>query len=173
MSRTSRPTRRAFTLVEVVVSTAMLAVLTTSSFALVRTAHDAWRRHRNDAERRREAVAVLQHVVRRVRQATEVAALSAPADLSGSLTLMMPDGTSAIWDHDSATSRVYFGSVAPNNLLATGVAELNVVALSANGALTTTPALARSVRCTLKYTLDRPAGPTTETVTCLAWLRSW
>jgi hypothetical protein len=152
----------------------MLAVLTTSSFALVRTAHDAWRLHRSDAEQRREAVAALQHIVRRVRQASEVAAISSPADVSGSLTVLMPDSTSAIWDHDAVTKCVYFGTVTPNNLLAAGITELNVIALTANGAaLAPTPALAHSVRCTVKYTLARPAGPVTETITCLAWLRAW
>jgi hypothetical protein len=48
------------------------------------------------------------------------------------------------------------------------------VGLKANGSTPTTQTdLIHAVRCTLKYTLSRPAGPTTETLSCTAWLRSW
>lgn len=174
MNQTNRSVRAAFTLVEVIAATAIMAVLTTSSFAIVRTAHSAWLRHRSDSEQRREAVAALQHIVRRVRQATAVAAVSTPSDVSGSLTVLMPDGTSAIWDHDAPTNRVNFGTVTANSLLAQGITEMNCIALSANGtSQATTPDLAHSVRCTLKYALSRPTGSVTETVTGLAWLRAW
>jgi prepilin-type N-terminal cleavage/methylation domain-containing protein len=163
-----------FTLVEVIAATAIMAVLTTSSFALVRTAHDAWRRHRDDSQQRREAIGALQHIVRRVRQASQVTAISTAADMSGFITLQMGDGTTAMWDHDGATSQVMYGTVTPNNILAEGVAQMNFIALTANGlALTTDPTRIHAVRCLATYTLNRPAGPVTETVSCLAWLRAW
>src|SRR5688500_8241087 len=93
--------RRGFTLVEVIAATAILATLTTASFALVRTANDAWRRHRDDMLQRGQATATLQHLVRRIRQASNVAAISTAADMSGSLTLQMPDGSTAMWDHNA------------------------------------------------------------------------
>ena len=174
MNQTNQPVRAAFTLVEIIAATAIMAVLTTSSFAIVRTAHSAWSRHRSDSEQRREAVAALQHIVRRVRQATAVAAISPPGDFSGSLTVLMPNGTSAIWDHDAPAKRINFGTVTANNLLAAGITEMNCIALAANGTTqATAPDLAHSIRCTLKYTLSRPTGSVTETVTGLAWLRAW
>ena len=95
MNRTNRQRRRGFTLVEVIAATAIMAMLTTASFALVRTANNAWLRHRDDSGQRREAIAALQHIVRRVRQATRVTAISAGRDTSGALTLLMPGGTTA------------------------------------------------------------------------------
>jgi prepilin-type N-terminal cleavage/methylation domain-containing protein len=173
MSRTDRR-QSGFTLVEVMAATAIMAVLTTASFTLIRTANDAWRRHRDDSMQRGQAVAALQHLVRRVRQATQVTAISTAADNSGFLTLQMADGTSAMWDHNSGTSQVLYGTATPNNLVAEGIAQMNFVALTANGlAMTTDPTKIHAVRCTAWYTLSRPSGPLTETVSCLAWLRAW
>jgi prepilin-type N-terminal cleavage/methylation domain-containing protein len=174
MSRTNRPTPSGFTLVEVIAATAIMAALTTSSFALVRTSYAVWTRHRDDAQRRQEAIAALQHIIRRVRQASEVTAISAAADNSGALTLLMPDGTSAMWDHNAATSQVLYGAVAPTNLVATGITETTFIGIKADGATqTATPALIHAVNCTVKYTLNRPSGAITETVSCMAWLRAW
>ena len=173
MSQT-RNIRRGFTLAEVIAATAIMAVLTTSSFALVRTANDAWRRHRDDSMQRGEAIAALQHLVRRIRQAAQVTAISGPADFSGTITLQMADGTSAIWDHDGATSRILYGTAAPTGLLAEGITQLSFVGLTANGFATTTDVTKiHAVLCTVRFALNRPSGPVTETVTNVAWLRAW
>lgn len=169
-----RNTRRGFTLVELMAATAIMALLTTSSFVLVRTAHNSWTRHRDDCERRREAIATLQHLMRRVRQATAVTAISAASDTSGAITLSMPGGTNAMWDHNSGTSQVLYGTTTPTNLLASNITEMTLVGVKADGTSTTvTPDLVHAVRCTVKYNLTRPAGTVTETVSSTAWLRAW
>lgn len=173
MPSTSRQ-RRAFSLVEVIAATAIMAVLTTASFALVRTANNAWMRHRDDSGRRREAVVAMQHMMRRIRQATRVTAISAAADASGGFTLMMADGTFSIYDHSSGLNQILYGTSTANNVLATGITELTVTGLKANGTATTTQLdLIHALRCTIKYTITRPSGTTTETMTCTAWLRAW
>jgi hypothetical protein len=151
-----------------------MATLTTASFALVRTANDAWRRHRDDALQRAQATAALQHMVRRVRQATQVTAISTSADMSGYLTLQMADGTMAMWDHSGGTGQVLYGTATANNLLAEGITAANFIGLTANGLATTTdPAKIHAVRCLVSYSLGRPSGPVAESVSCLAWLRAW
>ncbi|HEX6962387.1 MAG TPA: prepilin-type N-terminal cleavage/methylation domain-containing protein [Lacipirellula sp.] len=173
MNRTKRR-RSGFSLVEVIAAAAIMATLTTASFALVRTANDAWRRHRDDMLQRGQAISTLQHVVRRVRQAREVAAISPNADMSGYLTLQMADGTLAMWDHNGGTGEMLYGTSAPTNLLAEGITAANFVGLTANGLSTTTDiSKIHAVRCTVEYTLSRPMGSVTETVSNLAWLRSW
>jgi hypothetical protein len=155
--------------VEVIAATTIMAVLTTSSFAIVRTAHSVWTSHRADAEQRRAAIATLQHIVRTLRQATEVTAIT-----SSSLTALMSDSSVAAWGHNSATEQARFGSGVPTDLLANGITQLSFVGLTANGVGTTTdPTLVHAVRCTAEYRLTRPSGVTTERVTCVAWLRSW
>jgi hypothetical protein len=157
-----------------IAATAIMATLTTASFALVRTANDAWRRHRDDSLQRAQATAALQHMVRRIRQATQVTAISAPADMSGHLTLQMPDGTSAMWRHNSGTEQVLYGTTVANNLLAEGITAANFTGLTANGLATTTdPAKIHAVRCVVTYNLNRPSASVSETVSCLAWLRAW
>lgn len=173
MNRTNRR-RCGFTLVEMIAATAIMAVLTTSSFTLVHTANLAWRRHRDDSVQRRAAIAGLQHMCRRIRQATQVTAISAAADTSGYLTLQMPDGTSALWDHDGATSQLMYGTVTANNLLAEGITQASFTGLTANGLLATTDVTKiHAVLCTLRYNLTRPSGSVTEMITCVAWLRAW
>lgn len=163
-----------FSLVEVIAATAILATLTTASFALVRTANDAWRRHRDDMQQRGQAVTTLQHIVRRVRQAREVAAISTAADMSGYLTLRMADGAFAMWDHNGGTAQMLYGASTPTNLLAEGITAANFVGLTANGLGTTTDvSKIHAVRCLVQYTLTRPTGNVTETVSCIAWLRAW
>lgn len=173
MNRTNHR-RAGFTLVEMIAATAIMAVLTTSSFALVRTANDAWRRHQSDSQQRAEGIAAVQHIVRRVRQATQVTAISAAADTSGYLTLQMADGTTALWDHVGGANQILYGTVTANNLLAENITQVNFTGLSANGLIPTVDvAKIHAVRCQVTYALSRPAGSTNETVSCIAWLRAW
>jgi hypothetical protein len=155
-------------------ATAILATLTTASFTLIRTSNDAWKRHRDDSQQRREAILALQHICRRVRQASAVFAVSPSSSNSGSLTLQMADGASAMWAHNSATNQILYGTSSANNVLAQGITQLNFVALTANGVNTTTDVTKmHALLCTVRYSLTRPGGSTSETVSCLAWLRSW
>jgi hypothetical protein len=79
-----------------------------------------------------------------------------------------------LWDHNSGTGQVLFGTTTASNLLAESIAQMNVVGLTANGlAQTTDPAKIHAVRCHLTYALSRPTGPINETVSCTAWLRAW
>jgi prepilin-type N-terminal cleavage/methylation domain-containing protein len=173
MLRTNRQ-RRAFTLVEMIAATAIMATLTVASFTLVRTANNAWLRHRDDSGKRREAMATMNHIVRRVRQASAVAAITTAADTAGSLTLEMPAGGSAIWSRNAGSNQVLYGTTTPTNLLATGIMELTFLGLKANGSTQTTQAdLIHAVKCTIKYTVARPSGAVTETLSSQAWLRAW
>lgn len=151
-----------------------MATLTTASFALVRTANKAWLRHRDDSGQRRQAVAALQHMVRRVRQAARVTAITAAGDTAGSLTLLMPGAAAATWARNAGTQHVLYGTTSANNLLATGITELTFQGLKADGSTPTTQVdLIHAVRIKVKYAVTRPTGTTTETLASTAWLRAW
>jgi prepilin-type N-terminal cleavage/methylation domain-containing protein len=174
MRRTRRTSRRGFTLIEAIAATAIMATLTTASFTLVRTANTAWLRHRNDSGQRREAVVAMQHIMRNVRQASRVTAISTAADTSGAVSLLTPAGVVAQWDHNSGTNQVLYGTASPTNLLATGITELTFVGLKADGATATTQTdLIHAIRSTIKYTIARPTGTATETLSATGWLRAW
>ncbi len=152
----------------------MLATLTASCMVIVRTSYTAWNRHEDDHTQRQAGLAFLKHIVRKVRQAKAVIAISAPTDYSGSLTLLDADGNLLVWEHDNATKEVLYGIGTATDVLATGIEELKFVGLKLNGATQTTdPGLIHTVECTTSVTLTRPTGTESVTTSCRAWLRSW
>lgn len=163
-----------FTLLELMVTTAMLAVLSTATMTLVRTSYAAWNRHEEDQETRQAGIAVLRHIVRHVRQATAVMAISSAGDNSGTLSVLTTSGQTLVWDHDAGTKRVLFGVTTANQVLATGIEELNFVGFRTDGATATTDVgLIHSIRATTEIALNHSAGTEAVTTSCQAWLRAW
>lgn len=174
MKQVNRATPAGFSLLELVVSTAILAVLSVSSMVLVRSSYAAWKTHEVDHAERQQAVQVVQHIVRKVRQAVAVVEISDPSDISGSLSLLTANGEILVWDHDAGSKEVRYGVNSPTDLLAEGVEELNFRGLKTNGWEQTTEVdLIHSVLCTSRVELDRPSGAETITYSCQSWLRSW
>ncbi len=172
--KNSAHTKRGFTLLELMVTTAMLAVLTTATMVLVRTSYAAWNRHEEDQQTRQAGIAVLRHIVRHTRQATAVTAISSAADNSGTLSVLTPSGQTLVWDHDAGTKRVLFGVTTPYQVLATGIEKLNFVGLRTDAStLTTDVGLIHSIRATTEVTLNHTAGNEAVTTSCQAWLRAW
>jgi prepilin-type N-terminal cleavage/methylation domain-containing protein len=163
-----------FTLLELMATTAMLAVLSTATMALVRTSYSAWNRHEDDQETRQTGIAVLRHIVRHVRQATAVTTISNANDNSGTLAVLTPAGQTLVWDHDAGTKRVMFGVTTANQVLATGIEKLNFVGFRADATTPSTDVgLIHSIRATTEISLTRPAGTEAVTTSCQAWLRAW
>ena len=159
---------------ELTVTTAILALVATASMALVRTSYTAWNRHDDDQSQRQEAAAVLRHICRYARQSRGVMAISSAADNSGTLSLLMPDGQTYVWDHDGGTKEVRFGIGSASSLLASGIEELNFRGIKVDGATQTTEVgMIHSILCTVKFNLTRPTGNALITVSSHAWLRSW
>ncbi len=162
--------RRAFTLLELIVSTAILAALTTSCMVIVRTSYTAWQRHAGDHAQRQSGLEVLQHVVRQIRQAKAVVAI----DSSGSLSLLDQNNNILVWDHNAGTQVVLYGIGTATEVLATGVKELAFLGYKVNGSeATTDPGLIHLVKCTTKVDVTRPAITETVTTSIHAWLRAW
>ena len=166
--------RAAFTLLELTVTTGMLALIATSSMVLVRTSYTAWNRHEDDHAQRQAGLAVLRHITRQARQARSVVAISAATDNSGTLSLLTTDGQLQVWDHDAVTKEVRFGIDTATDVLATGIEELTFVGLKVNGwEQTMQPGWIHSVQATTKVNLTRPSGTDVVTSSCQAWIRAW
>jgi prepilin-type N-terminal cleavage/methylation domain-containing protein len=172
--KSNRQRRLGFSLMELAVTTAILALVATSSMTLVRTAYTAWNRHDDDQSQRQQAAAILRHVCRHVRQAKAVMAISSAADNSGTLSLLMPNGDTNVWDHNDSTLVVNFGLGSADNLLAHGIDELTFQATKVDGTTAVTEVgLIHSILCTVKFTLLRPSGSEVVTVSSRAFIRAW
>ena len=165
--------RRAITLLEVVMATTLLAGLGTAAAMLLRTGHVAWSAHEEDAAGLEAAHATLRHIVRQVRQAVQVSAISSPNDNAGSLSLLMPSGETYVWSRNAATNEVYFGVSSASDLLAAGITQLS---FSGYGVDTVTvPASVtdiQSVVCRVQVQLPHEVG-SARSITYWAWLRTW
>lgn len=174
MKSNRKKTRTGFTLLELIVSTAMLAMLATACMMLVRTSYTAWNRHEDDHAQRQQGLAVLRHIARQTRQSTAVMAISEASDNSGSLSLLTADGQTQVWQHNAGTREVLYGIGTATEVLATEIEELTFVGQNVLGSVqTTAPGLIHSVQCTTKVNLTRPSGIETVTSSCRAWLRAW
>jgi len=174
MKNNKKIQRTGFTLLELVVTTAMLAALSTSSMVIVRTSYTAWNRHEHDHATRQSGLAVLKHIVRQARQSRAVTAISLASDNSGSLTLLDTNGNLLVWEHDTGSKEVRYGVATATNVLATDIEELNFVGYKVDGTTPTTdPGLIHLLKCTTKVNVTRPASTETVTTSCQAWLRAW
>src|SRR5205085_2339195 len=115
---------RAFSLLELVISCAMLGVLMVAVGGVLRTSRQAWEAHEADYTRLEALHATVRHIVRNVRQADVVTEVSAASDTSGRLGIQRTDGSIVVWDHDAATSKVNFGVTTPTSLLADNITTL-------------------------------------------------
>jgi prepilin-type N-terminal cleavage/methylation domain-containing protein len=174
MKSNNRRRQLGFSMLELTVTTAILALVATASMTLVRTAYTAWNRHDDDQSQRQQAAAVLRHICRQVRQAKAVMAISSAADNSGTLSLLMPSGDTYVWDHNAITKEVAFGIDTASSLLAHDIEELFFRAANVDGSTQVTEVgLIHSILCTVKFNLARPAGNELITVSSQAWLRAW
>jgi prepilin-type N-terminal cleavage/methylation domain-containing protein len=163
-----------FTLLELMATTAMLAVLSTATMTLVRTSYSAWNRHEDDQETRQAGIAVLRHIVRHVRQATAVMAVSNANDNEGALAVLMPSGQTLVWKLDGKTKRVLFGVTTADQILATNIEKLNFTGYRTDGITSTTEVgLIHSIGVKTEVALNHSAIYQGVTTSCQSWLRAW
>lgn len=165
--------RRGFSLLEMIVASAIMATLMTSVVVVVRSGYAAWNAQEQDISIANNANAVLRHFVRELRQAAAVTAISAAGSTSGNLSIQTTAGTTKSWTHNSGTAQVSFNNGTSTQLLAPTITELNFIGYKADGVTTTTVAAdIQVVKCTVKVVLTQGGG-TTRTVACRGWIRTW
>lgn len=169
--RRSRCARRGLTLIELLFVSALGAGMLAAVAMMLRTSHDAWRATEADQTAVQQAHATVRHLMRNLRQAQSVTAITPEATTSGSLSVLMPSGATFVWAHVSPEVR--FGPTTATNLLATNINELRFVGYRGDGVTkTTVPAEIRGVQCIVTVTL--PRSPAVQrTVTGWAWVRAW
>ena len=172
-SNSKQLNRRGMTLLELVIASAMMATLLTAVTLVLRSGRQAWEAHEADYTRLEALHATLRHIVRQVRQADAVTAISAASDNSGALTLLMPDGSKFAWDHDATTSTMKCGVTTADQLLANNITGLTVVGYKPDGVTATTvPTEIQCLKISVTVQLPRETNAT-RTYSSWAWIRSW
>jgi hypothetical protein len=161
------------TLLELVIASALMTTVVTAAAMLLRGVHSAWLAHEGDSELVEAGHAAVRHIVRKVRQAQSVSAITASGDAAGSLSVVDPGGATIVWARNAGNNEVNFGTGTADQLLAEGIAELRFIGYKADGAtVTAVPAEIQAVRCQVRIDLPRDTGGS-RTIASLAWLRSW
>ena len=165
--------RHAMTLLEVIMATTLLATFATAVGLVLRTGHTAWSAHEADTAQLEAAHATARHVIRQIRQASAVVAISPAGSSSGSLSLLMPGGQTYVWSHNATTNEVYFGVGSATDLLAAGISGLSFTAYQVDGTTpTAVPAQIRSIVCSVSVNLPRQVNPS-RSVSSRGWIRAW
>jgi prepilin-type N-terminal cleavage/methylation domain-containing protein len=163
--------RGGFSLLELMVATAIMATLMTSLVVIVRSGYAVWNAQESDISVAENAHAVLRHFVRQMRQAQSVTAISAPASTTGDLSFTTSAGVARAWSYSGG--QVLFNNGTSTQLLAPGITELNFIGYQADGTTATTVVdEIQVVKCTVKVTMSQGGG-VTRTESCRAWIRSW
>jgi prepilin-type N-terminal cleavage/methylation domain-containing protein len=162
-----------FSLLEMMVATAMMATLMTSVVVVMRSGYAVWNAQEADIDVLENGYGVLRHFVQQLRQADSVATISAPSDTTGDLSFLTVSGTTRTWSHNGVPEEVYFNNGTSNQLLAKKVDSLTFTAYEADGVTqTTNVADIQAVKCTVQVTLPQGGG-VTRTISCRAWIRTW
>lgn len=157
-------------LIEMVAATAIMATVMASVVVLIGSGYSVWNAYQDDIEINENAYGVLRHVVRQLRQADAVTAISAPSDTSGSLSFLDSSGATKSWSHSG--DQVFFNNGSGNQLLAQSIDQLSFVGYDAAGNQTTVPEDIQRVQCAAQVTLTQGGG-VPKSASTTAWIRSW
>ena len=163
--------RNGFSLLELLVAMALMASMVTAVSVLLRVNYGHWLDYRSDSLRQESATGVLRHLVRQVRQAEQVVAITPSFNSSGSLSLRMPTGQVVVWDHNGTDVR--YGENTATQLLGNHITSLTFAGLQKDGITPASdPVDVQSVRITVAYTLPART-PAARSLTTVAWVRAF
>jgi prepilin-type N-terminal cleavage/methylation domain-containing protein len=165
--------RSGFSLLEMMVATAMMATLMTSVVVVMRSGYAVWNAQEADIDVLENGYGVLRHFIQQMRQADSVTIISLPSDTTGDLTFVTPTGAIRSWSHNGGPKEIYFNNGISNQLLAKNIDALSFTGYKADGATQTTVVdEIQVVKCAVQVTLPRGGG-LARSVSCQAWIRSW
>lgn len=150
----------------------IMAVIMGSVVVAMRSGYAVWNAHEQDLDIAENGYDVLRHIVRQLRQAQGVTAITAASNMAGSLSYANAAGTIQTWSLDGS-SQVNFNNGTSTQLLAKSINQMSFIGYKADGVTTTTTVdEIQMVKCTVQFTLTKGGG-TTRNVSAIAWIRSW
>jgi type II secretory pathway pseudopilin PulG len=173
MRRAVNNRRLALSMIEMIAATAIMATLMVSVVVLVSSGYGVWTAFEQDIDVSENAYAALRHIVRQLRQADAITAISAPSDTAGYLSYLSADAVTRTWSFDSSSDQILFNNGSGDQLLARSIDQLTFVGYKADGVTQTiVPNEIHLVKCTIQVTLAHGGG-VPQTVSSAAWIRSW
>lgn len=164
--------RLGLSLLEMMAATAIMSTVTAAVVVVMNTGYSVWMAQEADIDVLENGYGVLRHFARQLRQSTNVTAITAAGNTTGSLTFTLGTGASCTIAR-SAPSDVYYNNGTSNQLLAKSINSMTFIGYKADGVTaTTTVADIQVVQCQVQITLPRGAG-VTRILTTRAWLRTW
>jgi len=163
--------RGGFSLLELVLVVGVMGVVAVGSSMFLRMGRETWDELESDHSRLTAAHATVRHIVRKIRQAKAVSAITPSGDASGSLTLTMADDSNVTYSLSGTTVSMTIDGGA--SLVAENIEELSFTAYAGDG-ITETSIVddIRLIKCTAKVNLVREGGAA-RIVECTGWLRAW
>jgi hypothetical protein len=163
------------TMLELIIATTMMTMVLVSVSVVLRTSRAAWDAHESDFVRMETAHSTVRHIVRAMRTAASVTAISDANSSSGSLAIQATDGKTWAWSHNSTGSSVNYGENTASSLLGNNIVGLQFVGYEADGLTpTTNVAEIQCVHVTVTVQLDRElASQRNRSVSSWAWVRTW
>ncbi len=174
-AKTSSRSRRAFTLVELLISMTVLTALMTSISVVLRTTRQAWESHQSDLIATQTAHAVVRHIVRELREADSVVSVSAKTAAAGDLAIRDATGVALRWQHNTTTKQVLFTDAsvsATAQTLAENVSLLRFTAYAPDGT-TETSVIEQMQFLKIEVTVPVPSTGRTRTINSWVWLRNF
>ncbi len=128
--------RSGFSLLEMVIAMTLLSIVMTAATVVLRTSREAWDAHEADHVRLRTAHAAVRHIVRAVREAGEIVNITTGATTNTRLTVILSDGDTLTWQHDSSRKTISLTQTSVSNtptVIAEGVETLEFVPFRVDG----------------------------------------
>jgi hypothetical protein len=151
---------------------AIMSTVTAAVVVVMNTGFSVWKAQEADIDVLENGYGVLRHFARQLRQSTNITAITASSNTTGSLSFTMASGAGCTVARNSS-SDVYYNNGTSNQLLAKSIDSMTFTGYKADGTTaTTTVSDIQVVQCQVQVTLPRGAG-ITRTLTTRAWLRAW
>jgi len=171
MIRRTITIRFGFSMLELLVATALMVSAVTAVGVLLRVNYGAWLEYRSTSLRQESAFGVMRHLVREARQCKEVLQVTGSSDTSGRLSILHADDRILTWDHSG--EEVRFGEVSPTGLLGNHITSFTVVGLQKDRVTETNDS--DEIHCLqFAVTYHLPERPdSNRTISTLVWIRAF
>ncbi|MGB8227140.1 MAG: lamin tail domain-containing protein [Sedimentisphaerales bacterium] len=138
--------RRAFTLVELILVTAMVAIVATALVGMIYSNYKSWRLGSGRSTLLQDGRAVLEQMTRIIRQSKGFSSVSSPTDQAGQITFTDVDGVTQQFRLNTLTSQIEFGPPASLSALIGSVSNLVFTCYDANDNNLADPVQVRNIQ---------------------------